>query len=211
MLPTTVYCLLAFLTKPSLFFVFAPIFPAFSLYRFGPGRRFLQSCIPVALGALLLGGYVILMFFSPSYGKATGAWEPGLGFGWLDVWRQHSGNIPLSILNSLLLPLLFFFGYPKQFFKDLKTVYALAMLTAGLLLFSVVQETGAWTISGNLGWQNFVCNYFLHCAVAAAFIKIKRPNGRFGTYDRVLMAVFIAQVALGIAYIVKIFLTEDYF
>jgi hypothetical protein len=211
LLPTTIYCVLGFLTKPSLFFVFAPLFPAISLFRFGFGKRFLQSCIPVAAGGLLLVAYLLLLFLSPSYGEATGEWEPALALGWLDVWSGHSGNVPLSILNSLLLPLLFLIAYPRQFLGDLKIMYALGMLAAGLLLFSVVQETGPWGISGNLSWQNIVCNYLLHCAVVVAFVKIKRLNPRFRAADWVLVSLFLAEAMLGIAYLAKIVLTRDYF
>ncbi len=211
LVPTTIYTVLGFLTKPSLFFVFAVIFPLFSLLRVGLGKRFAKSCVPVAIGGVMLIVYALPIFLSADYSGASQGWQPSLALGWLDVWRMHSNNIPLSILNSLLLPVLFFTCYPRQFLADLKIRYSLAMLAAGLLLFAVVQETGPWGMSGNLSWQNIVCNYLLHCAVMAVFLRIKRAEPRFGPRDFILFGVFLTQAMLGVLYIVKIFLTRDYF
>jgi hypothetical protein len=211
LLPTTVYTVLGFLAKPSLFFTFGVVFPVFSLLRFGFGKRFVKSCLPVALGGVLLLGYVLLMYFSPLYTTGVAGWQPALGLGWFDVWRQHSSNIPLSIANSLLLPALFFVGYPRRFLADLQIRYALAMLAFGLILFSVVQETGEWSSSGNLLWQNIICNYLLHFAVVVAFIRIKLVERRFRGYDYFLVTAFSAEATVGLLYVVKIFLTRDYF
>jgi hypothetical protein len=211
LVPTTVYTVLGFLTKPSLFFVFSVVFPLFSLLRVGLGRRFAKSCIPVAIGGVMLVVYALPIFLSAEYSRASQDWQPSLALGWLDVWRMHSSNIPLSLLNSLLLPLLFFAFYPRQFLADLKIRYSLAMLGAGLLLFAVVQETGPWGMSGNLSWQNIVCNYLLHCAVMAVFLRIKRAEPRFRPTDFVLLGVFMTEALLGVLYLVKIFLTRDYF
>jgi len=211
LLPTSVYTVLGLLTKPSLFFPFAVVFPIYALLRLGPGRRFLQSCIPVALGGLLLLAYAALMFFTPLYETGAGGWQPRLALGWLDVWRLHSSNVPLSVLDSLLLPLLFFGGYPRLFLGDLKIRYASAMLLFGLLLFAVVQETGDWAISGNLSWQNIISNYLLHCAIVAAFVRVKLVERRWRPYDYLLVVAFSAGAALGVLYVVKIFLTRDYY
>jgi hypothetical protein len=211
LVPTTIYTVLGFLTKPSLFFVFAVIFPLFSLLRVGLGSRFAKSCIPVAIGGVMLVVYSLPIFLSPEYSRASQDWQPSLALGWLDVWRMHSSNIPLSILNSLLLPLLFFACYPRQFLADLKVLYSLAMLAAGLVLFAVVQETGEWGMAGNLSWQNIVCNYLLHCAVMVVFLRIKRAEPRFRPRDFMLLGVFLTQALLGVLYLVKIVLTRDYF
>jgi len=211
LLPTAIYCALGLMTKPSVFFAFAPIFPLFALARFGPGRRFLQACIPVAVGASLLLGYMALMFFTPLYEHGAGGWQPQLGLGWLDVWRLHSSNIPLSILDSVALPLLFLLAYPRQCLGDLKVRYAAALLAFGVLLFAVVQETGDWAISGNMSWQNIMYNYLLHCAVVVAFVRIKREQPRWRARDYALLVAFSAQAALGALYILNIFRTGDYF
>jgi hypothetical protein len=211
LVPTTVYMILGFLTKPSLFFVFAVVFPIFSLLRMGIGKRFAKSCIPVAIGGVMLIAYAIPIFLSPEYSRASQDWRPSLELGWLDVWRLHSSNIPLSILNSLLLPLLFLACYPRQFLADLKVRYSLSMLTAGLLLFAVVQETGPWGMSGNLSWQNIVCNYLLHCAIMVVFLRLKRAEPDFRPRDFVLLGVFLTEALLGVLYLVKIVLTQDYF
>jgi hypothetical protein len=211
LLPTTVYCALGLMTKPSVFFSFAPMFPLFALARFGWGKRFLQACIPVAFSGVLMLAYIGLVFFTPLYEHGAGGWQAEIGLGWLDVWRMHSSNVPLSIVNSVALPLLFLVCYPRECAGDLKIRFSAAMLAFGVLLFAVVQERGPWAISGNMSWQNIMYNYLLHCSVVVAFMRIKQRQPRFGARDWLLLLAFSAEAALGVLYILKIFRTHDYF
>lgn len=209
-LPVTLFTVLNLLTKPSLFFCFAVVFPLLALLRHGPGRRFLLSCIPVVAGGVVFAGYYLLVFHNAFYRELMEAEDVSLAFGFLHPWRDYSASIPLSIVNSLLLPLLVFAAYPRLLLRDTRVRYAAAMLFVGLLIFSFVHETGDRAFHGNLIWQNITANYLLHLAVLAAFAQEKLRTRTYSRYDRLLIGLFVLEALVGVAYVVKIIVSGDY-
>lgn len=206
----TIYTVLNVLIKPSFFFSFALIFPIFGLFRFGFRKSFLQACLPVTIGAIGIIIQYFLIYHNPEYNKLVGSEGTTVAIGWLYVWRSISTNIPLSIFNSLLLPLLFMLGYPKTFFSDNRIRYAFALLLAGMIIFAVFYETGNRAFHGNFGWQNIISNYLLHFTIMIVFIELITNKRYISKYDYLLIGVFIFEVIIGIAYVIKYIATGEY-
>jgi uncharacterized membrane protein YidH (DUF202 family) len=141
----------------------------------------------------------------------TEAGGASIAFGWFYPWREWANNIPLSILNSVLLPLVFCLFYPRTFFADRRIRYALALLVVGVAIYAFVYETGRRELHGNFGWQATICNFLLHFAVLAAFLRTKFAEGRLRTYDYPLIGLYGLQVILGVAYLVRLLVSGEYF
>jgi len=209
--PVGVFTILNLLTKPSLFLPFAAVFPLYALFRFGPRRRaFWQSLLPVAAGGVLLVLYYLFVFHHPEYRELMGADGVALEFGWFEPWRRYSGNIVLSVVNSLMLPLLAFLLYPRLFREETGVRYALGLLVVGLLIYAFVHETGDRALHGNLSWQNITSNYLLHLALMAAWARLRLRGLTLPSRDRVLLTAFAIEVLVGLAYIVRVLRTGNY-
>lgn len=209
--PVGLFTILNLLTKPSLFLPFAVVFPLYALLRFGPRRRaFWQALLPVAAGSILLVLYYLFVFHHPEYRELMESQGVGLEFGWFEPWRQYSGNIPLSVVNSLLLPLLALALYPGLFRESIGVRYSLGLLVVGLLIFSFVHETGDRALHGNLSWQNITSNYLLHLALLAAWAGLRFRGATRPFRDRLLIAAFAVEVLVGLAYIVTVLRTGNY-
>jgi len=193
--------LLANLTKPSLFFSYAVAFPLIALLRFGLRRPFVLSLLPVLAGGALVVAFVAQLFFDPGHARISDDTEATLALGWFFPWKVWSSNIPLSLLNSLLLPLLFLLAYPRRCLGDLRIRFAVTMLIVGLPIFAFVHETGVRALHGNLSWQNIIVNYLLHLSMLVAFLALKRETPAYSWRDRVLVAAFVAEALVGAVYV----------
>ncbi|MCP3978118.1 MAG: hypothetical protein GY716_02140 [bacterium] len=207
---TALFLALSMLTKPSLFFAFAPAFPLIALLTFGADRRFVRALGPLVLGSALFAAYFAVIFLHPGYERIAESADAGLALGWFQPWRSYTPSVPLSAANSLLLPGLFVLGYRREAWSDVRVCLAATMLLVGLLLFSFVQETGARSLHGNLSWQNIISNYLLHAAVVACFVRTKLRDGRWTRFDGFLVAVFGVQVLSGVAYVVRTIVERNY-
>jgi hypothetical protein len=206
--PIAILVVLNVLIKPSFFFCFAPIFPLFVLSLHGPKKAFLLSCVPVLVGGAIMLGQYAWLYHSSDYSRVAGSGSISLG--WFRPWSTYAENIPLVIANAVVLPLLFFAGYPRILRTDVRLSYALALLALAVLIYAVVYEQGDREFHGNFGWQTTICNYLLHLSVAIAFLRIKLREFRLNPYDYLLLAVFGIQTLLGVAYIVRFVLTGQF-
>jgi len=164
------------------------VFPCFCLYYYGASKKLIYSLIPVISGGcVLLLQYDIIYIFhdfdkiniqviQEIQGKnfKLSSEDSGVSFGWLDVWNKYSIDIPLSILNSLLLPLLILTGYPKECFFNKRFQFSAALQVISLLLFSIFYETGRRSGDGKFLWQNIITNYILHLVVIIVFYSNKK-------------------------------------
>jgi hypothetical protein len=168
--------------------------------------------MPVFAGCVLLAAQYYAIYQRPEFNRlasAFGQQDAGIAVGWLHVWRHYSRNIPLSILTSVLLPLLVVLRYPKTSLSDRRNLYALALLATGIMVSCLLYETGAREFNANFFWQNIVANYLLHLAVMVSYCRQKLTTC-FTKYDYVIVSVFILEVLSGMAYVVRIPLTGHY-
>lgn len=208
--PVALMTILNLLTKPSLFFSFALVFPVYTLLRHGPRRRFLLSCVPVAAGGVLMLLYYLFVFHNPVYRQLMGAGDVRLAFGFMQPWGAYSANIPLSILNSLLLPLLVYVVHPRFYRDETAVRFASGLLAVGLVIFTFVHETGDRALHGNLSWQNITANYLLHLALLVAYARHKLRVPGIERSDYVIVGVFVFEALVGVAYIVRLVVTGNY-
>jgi len=196
--------LLNIFIKPSFFFCFIVVFPVFCLFRFGLRKRFFRACLPVMVGALVMFAQYMLIYGHSAYEDDSVFAKSAIAVEWLYVWQEFSSNIPLSVINSFALPLLFMLGYPKEFAGDERIRYSLSLLIVGVIIFCTFYETGVRNMNGNFSWQNIVNSYILHLVVLIAFFKLKLRNRLFTKFDKLLVGYFVLEMVVGIAYLIRI-------
>jgi len=198
------------LIKPSFFFCFAPIFPLFALTNFGMSRRFWLALTPVLIGVIVLGVQYLIIYKSDAYDLLADAGGASISLGWFYPWSYYAENIPLVLLNSLLLPLSFLAFYPHIFVRNPRVLYAAALTVVGVAIYAFVYETGPRALHGNFGWQANASNALLHLTIIASFLEIKRSNSSFNWRDWILVSLFVMEVAFGVAYLTKFLVSGNY-
>jgi len=204
--PIAILVVLNLLIKPSFFFVFAPVFSLLCLYWYGLSRHTVYAGLTVLLGTCIMSiqYYGLYYYHDPIYDELTLGSDASVKVGWLHVWSDFSPNIILSIVNSLLIPIVFLIGYPSTIKSDRRIQYALCLLVTGLLIFAIFYETGGREFHGNFFWQAIIANFMLHLVVLTAFLKLKIKNPQFSKYDYFLVTIFILEFIVGILYMLKL-------
>jgi hypothetical protein len=145
--------------KPSFVFPLLVIFPLAALRRFRFGSALWKAAGACALIALCL-------FIQYLYVYKSGATEriyDAAGFGgggqakvkidFLHVWSYFSSNIPLSLLASLLFPIVAFAAYRRELWDYDLVRYAAALMAVSVLIFATFKETGVREFQGNFAWS----------------------------------------------------------
>lgn len=205
--------ILNLLIKPSFFFVYAPITTLFLLKKHKISKSFVYNVLPIVLGMIILFiQYVILYYFE--YGVVqTEDSEISISLPF-EIWSEFipPWYIPISIIISLALPLLYFIFYKKTI-RNLNVLgcYALSLALMGILISAFVLEDGPRRLHGNFFWQNVVCAYILMLVISMDVLKKGISTGFKGWRIRVLSFVFLAQFISGFFYIFHILSTNSYY
>ena len=202
--------------KPSFVFPLLVVFPLLALRRFR-----ITPAMWKAAGACAL--IVLALFIQYLYiykGGATEKIYASAGFGGeatshvridpFRVWSHFSPNIPLSILVSLVFPLVAFAIYRRELMAYDLFRYAAALMGVSLVIFALLKETGVREFQGNFAWQAMVCNYML-------FLVILIRLWALGVFDRLtrrsaaVVTTFGAHVVAGAAFLTYYFANGRYF
>jgi hypothetical protein len=188
-------CMLNVFIKPNYFMAFAIAFPLFSLFRYKLTSRFFLLMIPVFIGTVAL--FVASLLYSSNSAL--------IQIKFLAVWRNWSDNIPFSFLASVPFPLLYFILNYKEAKKNMLLLYASLIFIVSMIIYMFLAESGTREGHGNFGWQIIASNFMLHLAVAIQFVnKIISQKGSFEKQDRILVAIYLLQLIVGIVYLVKL-------
>jgi len=203
--------------KPSFFFVYISVFPLFLLFKEkGFTKNLFIKMIPGAIGVvyMLVQIYIIYVISIEFGDRNTG--KSGLAVAPFAHWASMISPklIPLSIISSALLPIVFYLFYYKEILKGIN-LYAITTFIVSLLIFVLFKETGPRENVGNFFWQSFIGCYILFMVVIANIIK-KYLSGAFSNgIDRyklmVLIGVFFLHFSSGILYLYRIFHFGTYY
>lgn len=199
------------LVKPSYYFVFCIAYPLMLMKSFGFRKRLWENLMPVlAVSGLLFVEYILIYLYD--FGNAYP--EKGkIAISPFSMWSQWTTNIPLTLIGSLLFPLVYLFFYGKELLNNLLLQYAVLAYVIALIIFSVFTETGPRQFSGNFYWQCIVSSYilFMVMAVLMAGKVLQTGNGtKKGLKDliretpgknKVLLFFFLLHVISGIVFV----------
>jgi hypothetical protein len=181
---------LSVLIKPSFFFVFVIAFPLFFLIN----RKLTKGLFSVAL--ICLAGLATMMAIRQYVYSGD---ESQVVIKPFEAWKTWSDNIPLSFLASEAFPIAVFLLYPRIAFNDKLIQYAWLSFFAGMIIYILLNETGARAIHGNFSWQTIICNYILFLCSLIFLLKQKA-----GLKKDIALTFLLLHVAAGIVFILKL-------
>lgn len=181
---------LSVLIKPSFFFVFVIAFPVFWFLNHKFSKPLMAVMIICSAGLVAM---IIIRHYVYSGSGSQVIIKP------FEAWRTWSNNIPLSLIVSVAFPLMVIVLYPRQALKNKLLQYAWLSFFTGLILYILLNETGARAIHGNFSWQTIICNFILFLSSIIFLLKQKT-----GLKSRVAFMVFAMHVAAGIIFIAKL-------
>ena len=207
--------------KPSFFFVFLVCYPIFFIKQFGWTKLTFGNLIPLLVGCFLLAiqylGHYIWQIGSIQEG------DHGVKISLFTVWSHYSPDIPLSLLGSLLFPLLCIIFHYKTAVNDLLIKYACFQYLIAITIYALFMESGPRQYHGNFGWQCIVASYILYLSASILFIEklgLNKNNNAFSILisvisispkNKLILITLMLHFLAGIGYIIRIFITRSYY
>jgi hypothetical protein len=208
--------------KPSYFFVFLVCYPIFFIKNFGWTKLTLINLIPILIGCFLLG-IQYLGHYIWEIGSLSEKGGHGVTISLFTVWSHFSPDIPLSLLGSLLFPLLCIIFHWKTAVNHLLIKYACFQYLIAITIFAVFMENGPRQYHGNFGWQCIVASYILYLSASILFLEklgLNKNNDVFSNLirstleispkNKLILITLMLHFLAGIGYILKIFITRGY-
>ena len=204
------FIVLGVLAKPSFFFIyaFAYLLIIFSRYRFG--KEFFWSLIPLFAGCVC----VLYVFFSTFNGSDDNEVVISI-MPVLEHWKPYL----LFLVVSIAFPLLFVCFYHKEIKKDFEFWFVLIMFIVGVGVYWCCHETGSRAMHGNFWWQIVAATWFVYYYMIKVILKYDLPLdveskkiklSAICQRGKCFLIVYGMHVVFGIAYLVKIFVTQTY-
>ncbi len=163
------------LTKPSFTFVLVPTAGLIMLYRLVMARG--KNIIPsIKLGVTFIPTFGLLLYqFFGVFGPVEEG-ERGIGFGFLKVWEQYCGNVPLAIVLAGAFPLFFLCLHVADMKRQGKEKYGIFFFALQCYLMSLVQfmflyEKGFRMADANFSWGYMYGLFFMYVAAAKILLE----------------------------------------
>ncbi|WP_020532745.1 hypothetical protein [Flexithrix dorotheae] len=214
---TLLFSLINILIKPSFVFCFIIIYPLWLWWKTGFSNRLLKGIIIVVISIFLILSQYAILYFYPESKEALSGNTGGVKVTLFHVWGKYSENIFISFLLSIPFPIAVLSKYHKAAFKSDLFLYALGLFLAGIMIFSVLTETGAREFHGNFMWQTVVCNYLFYLSCLVIFLQESQfiqnfPNKlmKQPTPDKLIILIFSIQFITGLGYLLRLFIRGSY-
>ncbi|MBD2143828.1 hypothetical protein [Sphaerospermopsis sp. FACHB-1194] len=214
--------ILNIIIKPSFFFVFLVCYPIFFIKQFGWTKLTFVNLIPLLIGCFMLG-IQYLGHYIWYIGSLTEGGDHGVTISLFTVWSHFSPNIPLSLLGSLLFPLLCIILHWKTAVNHLLIKYACFQYLIAITIYALLMETGLRQYHGNFGWQCIVASYILYLSASILLIEklgLNQNNNAFSNLisltlsispkNKLILITLMLHFLAGIGYIIRIFITRKY-
>lgn len=206
-----ILCIINILIKPSYCFVFLIVFPVFALWRFGLSKKSLAAILLACfVGMLVLLQYLYIYKYATVLDLYAGRGPSGVKIDFLRVWRSFSQNILLSLLASLVFPLVSFAFYYKSLIASLFYRYAATSFIVALMIFMVLAESGGREFHGNFGWQVIISNFLLFLVtlteIARGHLFIPLATNRF----KGVFVALLGHCGFGLVYLAKLMILRSY-
>ena len=164
--------------KPSFFFVFICVYPLMLLYKYKFRQEFWLSILPVFLGGvLLIGQFIIIYKINSQVVKDTSSVV------FLPFWKnpelkEDMINIPISMLFSLLFPLLYTILNFRKLIQNQLFNYTFLSFVVSVLIFFFISESGPRASHGNFYWQIVITTWLCFFVSLLALMKDFKTEGR---------------------------------
>lgn len=183
------------LIKPNFVLAWMPAFVLMQGWRHGWGRAAARNCV------LALGLPVLVLAFQYRISSELGQ---GFSFAPLLAWREHSPNIPLSVLRSIAFPALFAAVYWQRIRRDGELWFAWAILAVATLQYAllVVDRPG---YRGDWSWGRYLAVYNVFLVSLARFARHAEwswpaGRGRMGALNALLAVLLLLHLQTGLWY-----------
>lgn len=206
-----ILCIINILIKPSFCFVFLIVFPAFAIIRFGVSKKS-QAAIVLALfvGALILLQYLYIYKYATIFDLYTDRGRSDIKIAFLQVWRSFSRNILLSLIASLVFPLVSLVFYYKSLISSFFYRYAATSFVVALLIFMVLAESGGREFHGNFVWQVIMCTYLLFTVTLTEIAKKNLTTPLAAKHAKGALVALAGHFGFGLVYLAKILILRSY-
>lgn len=195
----SILCVANIFAKPSYVFVFCVAYPCMLFIRFRLSSTFWWNLPPILIGAgLVVGQFVLIYFFSLN---SFNSGESGVSIAPFLVWSHFSSFIPLSVVASFLFPL----GYLSIYWRDLANQtlvqYSVIGCAVALGIFVTFAETGPRQWHGNFAWQAIISSYILFMVLALRLLAKITAFGMRDARNAFIALLFCAHVGAGVYYL----------
>ncbi|MFC2085343.1 hypothetical protein ACFLS9_09815 [Bacteroidota bacterium] len=202
------FCALNVFIKPSFFFVFSIAYPLLLFKNFRLKKNFWVNIIPVIIGFFLLLT-VYFLIYKLNHVSANPR-ESGVTISLFTVWSHRTPYIHLSLLASLIFPLVYIMVYPREIRKNLLLQYSTLGYLIAIIIKSVFSETGSRQFHGNFGWQCVIASYILFLVISSLTINNLLKTGLKYWRNIILLIAFCVHAISGIIYIIKMFVSGTF-
>lgn len=195
--------------KSSFLTVFAPLMAIMLLADLFRGTKFSKVFI---LGCSVIPSMAVILWQSIMVFDGTGT---GIGFAPFKVLSERSSNPKITVVLSVLFPLLVLFMHFRDFFKDRIYFGSLIMWGIGFAWVFFLTETGERSFDGNFMWGYSISLFFLFIVSTVMLLK-DYYSGRFSKKIfyiclSVLIPVFVWHVISGIWFLILLLQGNTYF
>lgn len=196
--------------KPSFAFVFVPVFGVMSLWRWRFSVNFWRIVGVGTLAVILIGMeyYAIFQWNSFRTGPQP---ETGLTIAPFHVWSFHSTHIIWSLIASIAFPLSYIILFPKRILTSFPLQFAWALFAFGLFIFIMIAETGLREFDANFIWQCYISNFLLFLVTIKDWQQKQTSSPFSPLASRISTLLFSLHLLSGIAYLLKIFISGNYY
>lgn len=206
-----ILCVINVLIKPSYCFVFLIVFPVFALWRFGLSNKSLAAILLACfVGTLVLLQYLYIYKYATVFDLYAKRGPSGVKIDFLKVWRSFSQNILLSLLASLVFPLVSLALYYKSLIANLLYRYAAVSFVVALTVFMVLAESGGREFHGNFGWQVIISNFLLFLVTLTEIAKRHQFSPLASNRFKCAFGALLGHYAFGLVYLAKLMILRSY-
>ena len=202
------------LVKPSFLFAFVTVYPVFMLRatarKAGAAKQYVVNMIPVAVaGVLVVALYAAVYFYSFNaiaqqfVGQSKVVVRPFL------VWSRFSPNIPLSLMLSLVFPIVYLILHPTELCNE-QLRYVWSLYVVSVLIFILFAETGPRLYHGNFLWQASICSYILFLVTCSRYGARLIELGAWAWRNVVLSLCLLVHLLSGLVYMSSILIQGSY-
>jgi len=190
--------------KPNFFFAFACVYPLMMLYKYRFNKAFWTSLIPLVFGCIFLFVEYLGIYISDVPHDVSDEEKSSIGFCFMcsfRIWGNYL-DFPVTIIFSMLFPIVYSIWNRKQLKGDLSFWYTIWLVLSALLIYIFVIERGPRFYHGNFYWQIIPCAWLFFYISLTYLVKDIKTQG-FILKNKILLSLYSIHVVIGIIYVIR--------
>jgi len=194
--------------KPSFFFVFICAYPIFSFIRYKFSKPFWYLLLPLFLGGLcIILEYYLIYTLDTNIDtqKSSVIISPFFAY---NIYARLI-ILPLSIISSLLFPIVYFISNYKKLKSNILVWYIMVSLLIALLIYFTLAESGPRAGDGNFYWQIVICVWLCYFQSLIFLLKDIKKDG-FSIKNKILSILYSVHVIMGFTYLIRAYFIGTY-